>query len=224
MTGCCCLGGERAENWDATTSRAVQVLISIQSLILVPQPYFNEPGGTCPMCNRQPTWHVGVTPKSPRSNVQASNGRLAQRQGRGEVMSTTARYVRIAWGRVRDGAVGFQGRVWSPECTSWTIVNWLHADRCIGESSFQNGIETSGIGRKGLSGADATRYVFFSPSSNATTNHNVDTMRILSTLTMGKSWNMYIHNPQPAVKVHLLFSTSDSRPDHVIRPSRALHL
>ncbi|CAL1152374.1 unnamed protein product [Cladocopium goreaui] len=36
--------GERAENWDATTSRAVQVLISIQSLILVPQPYFNEPG------------------------------------------------------------------------------------------------------------------------------------------------------------------------------------
>ena len=36
--------GERAENWDAKTSRAVQVLISIQSLILVPQPYFNEPG------------------------------------------------------------------------------------------------------------------------------------------------------------------------------------
>lgn len=39
--------GERAENWDATTSRAVQVLISIQSLILVPQPYFNEPGPVC---------------------------------------------------------------------------------------------------------------------------------------------------------------------------------
>ena len=38
------LAGERAENWDAKTSRAVQVLISIQSLILVPQPYFNEPG------------------------------------------------------------------------------------------------------------------------------------------------------------------------------------
>lgn len=24
-------------------------------------------------------------------------------------------------------------------------------------------------------------------------------MRILSTLTMGQPWNMYIHNPQPAV-------------------------
>eukprot|EP00930_Biecheleria_cincta_P083732 TRINITY_DN73243_c0_g1_i1.p1 TRINITY_DN73243_c0_g1~~TRINITY_DN73243_c0_g1_i1.p1 ORF type:complete len:928 (-),score=204.20 TRINITY_DN73243_c0_g1_i1:467-3199(-) len=36
--------GEKAENWDAVNSRAVQVLISIQSLILVPQPYFNEPG------------------------------------------------------------------------------------------------------------------------------------------------------------------------------------
>ena len=36
--------GERSENWDSKTSRAVQVLISIQSLILVPEPYFNEPG------------------------------------------------------------------------------------------------------------------------------------------------------------------------------------
>ncbi|OLP82950.1 putative ubiquitin-conjugating enzyme E2 [Symbiodinium microadriaticum] len=36
--------GERSESWDAQTSRAVQVLVSIQSLILVPQPYFNEPG------------------------------------------------------------------------------------------------------------------------------------------------------------------------------------
>ncbi|CAJ1379970.1 unnamed protein product [Effrenium voratum] len=36
--------GERAENWDAKSSRAVQVLVSIQSLILVPEPYFNEPG------------------------------------------------------------------------------------------------------------------------------------------------------------------------------------
>ncbi|CAK9091853.1 Probable ubiquitin-conjugating enzyme E2 R521 (E2 ubiquitin-conjugating enzyme R521) (Ubiquitin carrier protein) (Ubiquitin-protein ligase) [Durusdinium trenchii] len=36
--------GETAEQWDSQTSRAVQVLISIQSLILVSQPYFNEPG------------------------------------------------------------------------------------------------------------------------------------------------------------------------------------
>merc|ERR1712190_650415 len=36
--------GNKAESWNPTTSRALQVLISIQSLILVPEPYFNEPG------------------------------------------------------------------------------------------------------------------------------------------------------------------------------------
>jgi len=36
--------GDRAESWDPMSSRALQVLVSIQSLILVPDPYFNEPG------------------------------------------------------------------------------------------------------------------------------------------------------------------------------------
>jgi len=36
--------GNKAENWDPATSRTLQVLVSIQSLILVPEPYFNEPG------------------------------------------------------------------------------------------------------------------------------------------------------------------------------------
>ena len=36
--------GEQGENWNANTSTLLQVLISIQSLILVPDPYFNEPG------------------------------------------------------------------------------------------------------------------------------------------------------------------------------------
>lgn len=36
--------GESAENWDVRFSRMLQVLVSIQSLILVPHPYFNEPG------------------------------------------------------------------------------------------------------------------------------------------------------------------------------------
>lgn len=36
--------GEKGESWDAQTSRMLQVLVSIQSLILVPEPYFNEPG------------------------------------------------------------------------------------------------------------------------------------------------------------------------------------
>ncbi|MEW5308758.1 MAG: hypothetical protein WDW38_000692 [Sanguina aurantia] len=36
--------GGKGENWDANVSTMLQVLISIQSLILVPDPYFNEPG------------------------------------------------------------------------------------------------------------------------------------------------------------------------------------
>ncbi len=36
-------GGEN-EKWNAKTSTLLQVLVSIQSLILVEQPYFNEPG------------------------------------------------------------------------------------------------------------------------------------------------------------------------------------
>ncbi|KAJ1618539.1 hypothetical protein T492DRAFT_561767, partial [Pavlovales sp. CCMP2436] len=36
--------GESGENWVRETSTVLQVLMSIQALILVPQPYFNEPG------------------------------------------------------------------------------------------------------------------------------------------------------------------------------------
>eukprot|EP01092_Planopodium_desertum_P010110 TRINITY_DN44440_c0_g2_i1.p1 TRINITY_DN44440_c0_g2~~TRINITY_DN44440_c0_g2_i1.p1 ORF type:complete len:293 (-),score=8.98 TRINITY_DN44440_c0_g2_i1:72-950(-) len=36
--------GTSGENWSKETSTFLQVLISIQSLILVPQPYYNEPG------------------------------------------------------------------------------------------------------------------------------------------------------------------------------------
>ncbi|GMH42387.1 hypothetical protein BSKO_10306 [Bryopsis sp. KO-2023] len=36
--------GGAGETWDANASTCFQVLVSIQSLILVPQPYFNEPG------------------------------------------------------------------------------------------------------------------------------------------------------------------------------------
>ena len=36
--------GDAGETWDARTSTLYMVLVSIQSLILVPQPYFNEPG------------------------------------------------------------------------------------------------------------------------------------------------------------------------------------
>ncbi|XP_050666064.1 baculoviral IAP repeat-containing protein 6-like [Leptidea sinapis] len=44
--------GRPEEKWNAHTSSFLQVLVSIQSLILVPEPYFNEPGyersrGTC---------------------------------------------------------------------------------------------------------------------------------------------------------------------------------
>ncbi len=36
--------GQGGENWDSKTSTFLQVLVSIQSLILVDDPYFNEPG------------------------------------------------------------------------------------------------------------------------------------------------------------------------------------
>jgi baculoviral IAP repeat-containing protein 6 len=36
--------GSDGETWDEKTSTLLQVLVSIQSLILVPDPYFNEPG------------------------------------------------------------------------------------------------------------------------------------------------------------------------------------
>lgn len=36
--------GQGSENWDPTNSNLLQVLISIQGLILVNEPYFNEPG------------------------------------------------------------------------------------------------------------------------------------------------------------------------------------
>ncbi|KAL4711751.1 hypothetical protein ACJJTC_015817 [Scirpophaga incertulas] len=36
--------GRPEEKWNAHTSSFLQVLVSIQSLILVPEPYFNEPG------------------------------------------------------------------------------------------------------------------------------------------------------------------------------------
>ena len=36
--------GARGEQWDASSSTMLQVLISVASLILVPAPYFNEPG------------------------------------------------------------------------------------------------------------------------------------------------------------------------------------
>lgn len=36
--------GAESENWTKDTSTLLQVLVSIQSLILVPQPFFNEPG------------------------------------------------------------------------------------------------------------------------------------------------------------------------------------
>jgi len=36
--------GGAGEGWDPQVSKALQVLVSIQSLILVADPYFNEPG------------------------------------------------------------------------------------------------------------------------------------------------------------------------------------
>lgn len=57
--------GDKAESWDPTSSRMLQVLVSIQSLILVPDPYFNEPGyereiGTKQGDNRSREYNMSV--------------------------------------------------------------------------------------------------------------------------------------------------------------------
>jgi len=41
--------GTQSEQWNETTSTILQVLISIQSLILIDNPYFNEPGNESKM-------------------------------------------------------------------------------------------------------------------------------------------------------------------------------
>ena len=57
--------GGAGESWNADTSTFLQVLVSIQSLILVPNPYFNEPGyerdiGTKSGMNRSAQYNTGV--------------------------------------------------------------------------------------------------------------------------------------------------------------------
>lgn len=37
-------GGDAHESWNPATSTLLQLAVSIQSLVLVPEPYFNEPG------------------------------------------------------------------------------------------------------------------------------------------------------------------------------------
>ncbi len=37
-------GGDASEKWDPAKSNLLQVLLSIQGMILIPDPMFNEPG------------------------------------------------------------------------------------------------------------------------------------------------------------------------------------
>ena len=37
-------GGDSSEKWNATHSNLLQVVVSIQGLILIPEPIYNEPG------------------------------------------------------------------------------------------------------------------------------------------------------------------------------------
>ena len=58
--------GQGSENWDSNNSNLLQVLVSIQGLILVNEPYFNEPGyasqkGTAEGKRQRPSLQVGRT-------------------------------------------------------------------------------------------------------------------------------------------------------------------
>merc|ERR1711871_1215185 len=65
--------GDHGESWHPKTSTLLQVLMSIQALILVPDPFFNEPGfernrGT-PEGDRQ-SRHYNEVSARPRSSTQ----------------------------------------------------------------------------------------------------------------------------------------------------------
>jgi len=60
--------GGRGEGWNANASTALQVLLSIQSLILVPEPYFNEPGFERSMGTEQGNSHSWTYNKEVREN------------------------------------------------------------------------------------------------------------------------------------------------------------
>jgi len=64
--------GERGESWNSTVSSMLQVLVSIQSLILVEDPYFNEPGF--------------------ESTMHTAHGRTAARDYSANIMEQTMRY------------------------------------------------------------------------------------------------------------------------------------
>jgi baculoviral IAP repeat-containing protein 6 len=65
--------GQESEKWNSKNSTFLQVLISIQSLILIDEPYFNEPG-----YEREMNTNVGKqSSKSYNNNIQYENIRWA---------------------------------------------------------------------------------------------------------------------------------------------------
>jgi len=102
--------GASGESWDSATSSILQVLVSIQSLILVPQPYFNEPGYEKLMGSEQ----GDAQSDAYNANIRAQTIRYAMieqlRHPRVEFASVISSHFRL-----RKQAIRAQVHAWSAE-------------------------------------------------------------------------------------------------------------
>lgn len=105
--------GGKGEGWDPAASTVVQVLISIQSLILVPEPYFNEPGFERSMGTPQGT----ARSQAYNLQVQRDNVRLAMldalktQQAFPEFAEVVAGHFRLRKARAGGGCWGARSPV-----------------------------------------------------------------------------------------------------------------
>jgi len=73
--------GSAGESWNPKTSSLLQILVSIQSLILVSEPYYNEPGYASTLSLQPASLLFDVRWCSSRPMVAYSRARLCRNRG-----------------------------------------------------------------------------------------------------------------------------------------------
>jgi len=104
--------GAEGENWNRETSTLLQVLVSVQSLIFVPEPYFNEPG-----YERQ---------------IGTKLGEEASRKYNENIRLGTAEHAIL--GQLRNPSKGFESVVrshfyWKKETILKTVERWIEESK-----------------------------------------------------------------------------------------------
>ncbi|KAG2424400.1 hypothetical protein HXX76_014609 [Chlamydomonas incerta] len=105
--------GDKGEQWNADVSTAVQVLISIQSLIMVPDPYFNEPG-----YEAQTQERGRAASREYSKNVRENNIRYAMLDMLRHPPAAFAEVVRAHF-RLRRGPLLDQIKAWADETAAF---------------------------------------------------------------------------------------------------------